>query len=880
MVSVLACRQSILVAILLHLAVGLLPASLRAARAGPDGERPGLVLELVFEAGSWQLSRMAEIPHFIPRPPLPPRDPWAVRILTAGGAILWQGSAAAPPSAGPDGTPWLVTVPRLPQAARVALVGAAGQGMLLDVGRQTHELVLRVLADETPAEPPSREPARDSDAETHAQPTWTISGTVRGPDGQSLQRAGVALIPVGTHSAGGKRTTATTTADGAFKLTVPALVHPNRYVIQVHSAPLLRHTELLELAGDAAVHVQLTAPVMLRGAVRNAVGQAMVGALVRAFVDDRFVASSRTGGGGAYDLSLAPGQYRLEVIPSPETLVAPLLDAGVMLAGDTTLDLTLPEGFATPVRVQFSSAEAMAVAGPTRLEIRRDGRLVRTVSPRAGRTADSGTIDPAIRFHEIIPFLTDGLYAITAHVVGFDPVELTDIQVPIAEPATLRLGEAHLWSGVLWSPDGVPLAGRRMRAYSDTTAASVATQTDAGGAFTLPLTPGGLVMVEADAGDDTLPLWHRLPAETASTSAPLVLAGSAPASGGVEPLVQIHGDPNDLAGRINLVIVGDGYTNVRESFTDLNGNGLWDGVVFHDLNGNGLWDTGEPFHRYGNAPAPVAGRNPTLGNEPFADLNRDGLLSRDDQALFDRHADEILRALLGSDGFGWYPELFNVFRLRVVSPQAGHSVRDAAGKVIVPRETALGGVVRNTDRGYWLGADSLLVSRTVQEALPQAHAHVVLLNQPVSFGRANAFVLLGGGPSQSHLNSSLVAHELGHRIAGLADEYVEYADTYTGIEPSAVNVTTLTEPDWVPWSSLMTPGSTVPTAAGGAGVGLFEGAYYRPTGAYRPATACTMASGVRFCPVCTVAIQQALPRGPSRPRRNTVHSGRSRFCRR
>lgn len=844
-----ARRRSLLVAISSCLAFGLWAANGHAAQADPGGTRPGLILEMVFEAGSWQLSRVAEIPQFVSHPPLPPRDPWEARVLGSRGTVLWRGAVAAPPAVEPDGMPWLFTVPQLARAARVELVSPGGQMVTLgDVGRQVREPSLRILADEALEDISSRERTQDSDAKTSDEPTWTISGTVQGPDGEPLQRAGIALIPVGTHSVGGKRTTATD-ADGVFQLSVPALVHPNRYVLQVGRDSLLRHTELLDLIGDTTVDVQLTAPVALRGAVRNSAGQAVTGVLVRAFAGERFVLSSRTRAGGVYELLLAPGGYRLEVIPSPEMSAAPLLDAEVTLAEGTTLDLVLPEGHATPVRVQFPSAEAMAAAGPIRLEIRRAGRLVRTVSPRVGRTSDERADEPSADFHEITPFLTDGLYTIAAYVVGFDPVELADIQVPVAEPVTLLLGEPHLWSGVLWSADGMPLAQRRMRSYSDTTTTAVSVQTDAGGAFTLPLTPGGLVMVEAD--DDTLPLWYRVPTETASTSAPLILDSPAPASGGVEPLVQIHGDPNNLAGRINLVIVGDGYTNVQESFID--------------LNGNGVWDTGEPFRRYGDAPAPVAGRDPTLDNEPFVDLNGDGLLSQDDQALFERHADEVLRALLGSDVFGWYPDLFNVFRLRVVSAQAGHGLRDASGRMTVRRETALGGLVRHTDRGYFLGADSLLVRQVVQEALPEAHAHIVLLNQPVPMGRANAFVLLGGGPFQSHLNSVLVAHELGHRIAGLADEYVEYPDAYTGIEPSAVNVTTLTEPDWLPWSALLAPDATVPTAVGGAGVGLFEGAFYRPTGVYRPATACIMATGVRFCPVCTIAIQEALAEFTSWP---------------
>src|SRR3546814_5033801 len=52
---------------------------------------------------------------------------------------------------------------------------------------------------------------------------------------------------------------------------------------------------------------------------------------------------------------------------------------------------------------------------------------------------------------------------------------------------------------------------------------------------------------------------------------------------------QVYGQ-DDAADRYDLLIIAEGYTNVRETFVDRNGNGVWDGVQHFDSNGNGLYE--------------------------------------------------------------------------------------------------------------------------------------------------------------------------------------------------------------------------------------------------------------------------------------------------
>ena len=80
-------------------------------------------------------------------------------------------------------------------------------------------------------------------------------------------------------------------------------------------------------------------------------------------------------------------------------------------------------------------------------------------------------------------------------------------------------------------------------------------------------------------------------------------------------------------------------------------------------------------------------------------------------------------------------------------------------------------------------------------------------------------------------------HEMGHAFAGLADEYVDLLALAAGSyrEGMFPNVTRLTDPVQIPWRHWFQDPNNIPTTPGTPGIGLFEGAYYAPTGNYRPA---------------------------------------------
>lgn len=111
----------------------------------------------------------------------------------------------------------------------------------------------------------------------------------------------------------------------------------------------------------------------------------------------------------------------------------------------------------------------------------------------------------------------------------------------------------------------------------------------------------------------------------------------------------------------------------------------------------------------------------------------------------------------------------------------------------------------------------------------------------------------------------VLAHELGHQIGRLVDEYVR--NDYTSTGPDQINATQHTNIDSIPWKCWINSGTALPTEEKDENrfvIGAYEGAYYSMKGWYRPETGCVMrgASIGNFCPtfckVCREAVTSAI----------------------
>jgi len=113
-----------------------------------------------------------------------------------------------------------------------------------------------------------------------------------------------------------------------------------------------------------------------------------------------------------------------------------------------------------------------------------------------------------------------------------------------------------------------------------------------------------------------------------------------------------------------------------------------------------------------------------------------------------------------------------------------------------------------------------------------------------------------------------LAHELGHALFKLGDEYA--ANGNTSCDAAAPNLTD--NLDAIPWQDLIAPETEIPTTFADPGtVGAFEGAGYCETGVYRPEAECRMRSpGPAFCAVCRREIERTFARRATAVRRATI----------
>lgn len=245
----------------------------------------------------------------------------------------------------------------------------------------------------------------------------------------------------------------------------------------------------------------------------------------------------------------------------------------------------------------------------------------------------------------------------------------------------------------------------------------------------------------------------------------------------------------------------------------------------------------------------------------------DGFAAQD-QDVYNKAVENLLMSGLFANDFYQANKLaFNVLRVNLVSVDSGVSTKtyDSSGNVVAQtnRNTALG-IYFNGDWAHcWVEdgpntADRLSLALSVW--VPDHRLTLVLLNNP-GFGGCG-----GGGRATLPLGVtwSTLAHELGHALGGLGDEYHQTNNTYSGGEPSTPNLTTNTNRTTLKWAGLVR--STTPVPTGGddytppkpAGwddnqdVGLFEGGLGSDAfGIYRPVVNCRMRSNTPpFCPVC------------------------------
>ena len=162
-----------------------------------------------------------------------------------------------------------------------------------------------------------------------------------------------------------------------------------------------------------------------------------------------------------------------------------------------------------------------------------------------------------------------------------------------------------------------------------------------------------------------------------------------------------------------------------------------------------------------------------------------------------------------------------------------------------------------------------LHNKPIRDAASRApYDLIVIIANTERYGGGGIFNLYSISCSDNEYDEYVFVHELGHALAGLADEYyssdVAYNDMYPrGIEPWEKNITALLDTTEVKWGDLIeddTPVPTPPDSIYARVVGCFEGAGYSAEGLYRSSLDCRMFSKslIDFCPVCRHAIEEVI----------------------
>lgn len=207
----------------------------------------------------------------------------------------------------------------------------------------------------------------------------------------------------------------------------------------------------------------------------------------------------------------------------------------------------------------------------------------------------------------------------------------------------------------------------------------------------------------------------------------------------------------------------------------------------------------------------------------------------DQQGDFTADAREKLEAIFAIEPYRSYRGLFNIWLVEAASPESGVTGDPTAD---VTRDTALGSYFFCGDIERLLCVDPDAVTAHANRA-PAADIVFVIANSTKYGGAGYTFTTPPDGAtykgiatmSSDNERSYLIgAHELGHSIGNLADEY-QYAGygAYPDPETDAVNLSVRRDLGTTKWHRWV--GEQDPT---GSAVGTYEGGGYYETGIFRP----------------------------------------------
>jgi hypothetical protein len=226
----------------------------------------------------------------------------------------------------------------------------------------------------------------------------------------------------------------------------------------------------------------------------------------------------------------------------------------------------------------------------------------------------------------------------------------------------------------------------------------------------------------------------------------------------------------------------------------------------------------------------------------------DGYTASQINSVYPTHINALMSHMFSAsqDPYARYNKYFNAYRIDLVSSESGADVPPLG----IYKNTALDasyyydGVTERLLYCNTSKADAAISTGLAGSGIT-ADMRFVTVNDTRYGGAGGSYAVYAGGHSSA---PEIALHEIGHSFSGLADEYFYGTNTtYTGSEPSSVNVTK--DPTGAKWSQWL--GYVDPLHPELGAVGAYEGGMYADHGIYRPTANSKMRSlGVAFNAVC------------------------------
>ena len=205
-----------------------------------------------------------------------------------------------------------------------------------------------------------------------------------------------------------------------------------------------------------------------------------------------------------------------------------------------------------------------------------------------------------------------------------------------------------------------------------------------------------------------------------------------------------------------------------------------------------------------------------------------------EEAQFDSDVAAFLTSLFQKEPYLTFSAYYNVHTVFRASQDSGADRPDETPPVYVNTVYDATYNYGGTARCLYIQNQSAALADAALAPATEGRV-LVMVNDDRYGGCASTFAVSYNGSQMSEVQ----AHELGHSLGQVADEYEYAGQTYTGGEPSSVNLTT--DPAGSKWQIWH----------GTQGISSFQGGGYHQYGLYRPRNNCLMRSlGAPLCRVC------------------------------